>query len=346
MLPRARAGARWRAPIFLCAFLFSSAVSAAQEAAPYSRLFVFGDSLTDSGNAFLGTSNVPFISPIPGPPYFNGRFSNGYNFADQLNQRLFGQPLTPSAAGAGGSDFAVGGATTGDGNNAVPQLPTGMRIQRDVFLQTRPGGNADPTALYLVYGGSNDVFGAVDQFEQNPSDPAGIRAQMVSTAMGNLNDIIGSLAAKGARHFLIPNLPDLGKTPRFLGNAADSSFASAASVEFNDALDDLLAQYATLDIRRLDVFDAFNRARSGEGGFADTTGACYTGPLTGGAPAPCSNPDAFLFWDEIHPSARTHALLGGLAYAAAVPEPQTWALLLVGLILLGGAARRAVRVSA
>jgi outer membrane lipase/esterase len=333
MLSGVVVSALWRARFLVCALLLGAAACPAQAAAPYSQLFVFGDSLSDSGNALVATSNIPFTSSIPGPPYFNGRFSNGFNFADRLNQRLFNQPLLPSLAG--GTDYAVGGATTGTANIAVPQVPSGILVQRDLFLQTLGSASADSKALYVVYGGSNDIIGAVEQFKQDPSNGVAIRNQVVSQAVGHLSDIITDLADKGARHFLIPNLPDVGRVPRFTNDPTDSSFASAVSVDFNAALDHMLAGFSNLDIHRLDVYDAFNAARQGVFGFSNTTGACYTGPLTGGPPEHCPNPDAFLFWDDLHPSARTHAILGDLAYAAAVPEPQVWVLLFAGMALAG-----------
>ena len=49
----------------------------------YSNLFVFGDSLSDTGNVHILTEQSGF--PIPVPPssrYYNGRFSNGFNTAE------------------------------------------------------------------------------------------------------------------------------------------------------------------------------------------------------------------------------------------------------------------------
>lgn len=299
---------------------------------PYSRLYVFGDSLTDSGNALFVTSHVvPFAPDIPAPPYFDGRFSNGYNFADDLNLRLFGKPLTASLQG--GTDYAVGGATTGTANNAAP-LPTGMRVQADTYLKTLGTRNADPNALYLVYGGGNDIFAAVDDVRNRRGDPTSIRNSTVGDATANLHEIIGELADRGARHFLVPNLPDLGRIPS-LADSPESSFASQASTSFNASLSQMLHGLHGLDVRTMDVHTAFNEARAGKFGFADTTTPCYDGGIQGGIPpAPCANPDGHLFWDDIHPSAHTHVLLGDLAFAAAVPEPRAWLPLALGWVLV------------
>lgn len=56
-------------------------------AGPFTGLVVFGDSLSDVGNVQQRTTQlVPLVQPIPGPSYFNGRFSNGPNYADVLSQ--------------------------------------------------------------------------------------------------------------------------------------------------------------------------------------------------------------------------------------------------------------------
>jgi len=303
----------------------------AQAQSPYSRLFVFGDSFTDAGNAlFFTTQIVPAAPDIPSAPYFQGRFSNGYNFADDLSLRLFGQPTIASLAG--GNNFAVGGATTGRANNVAP-VPSGMLVQTEDFVTAHPSG-ADPNGLYLLYGGNNDIFAAVAKFELAPGDRASIEKDAVDTAITNLHDIIISLSNQGARHFLVPNLGDLGLIPSFVGIGDPGSFASEASANFNTRLAELLKTFPDLDVRPLDVHAAFDAARAGAFGFSNTSDACYTGPLTGGVPPdPCKDPDAHLFWDDVHPSARADILLADAAYAAVVPEPRVSWLMLTGLLL-------------
>ena len=53
-------------------------------AANFAELYVFGDSLSDTGNTFDFTAgNIP-----PTPPYFPGRFSNGLIWIDYLAEYL------------------------------------------------------------------------------------------------------------------------------------------------------------------------------------------------------------------------------------------------------------------
>jgi phospholipase/lecithinase/hemolysin len=55
-------------------------------AAPFSGLNVFGDSLTDTGDAQLGALALGQQSPTPAAlDYFDGRFSNRPVWVDNLN---------------------------------------------------------------------------------------------------------------------------------------------------------------------------------------------------------------------------------------------------------------------
>src|SRR4051812_20789394 len=78
-------------------------------AGPFLNLVVFGDSLSDVGNV-----QNNFFVDIPGPYYWNGRFSNGPVYAETLATGLGLPALNRSTAS--GTDYAYGGAkTTGTG---------------------------------------------------------------------------------------------------------------------------------------------------------------------------------------------------------------------------------------
>jgi outer membrane lipase/esterase len=49
----------------------------------------------------------------------------------------------------------------------------------------------------------------------------------------------------------------------------------------------------------------------------------------------CSNPDQYMFWDDVHPTSRGHRIIGDRLYAA-LPEPVTLALLAVWLAGIAG----------
>jgi hypothetical protein len=89
----------------VAAALISAAVSPVAANA-YSAFYVFGDSLSDAGNVFVGTHGTE-----PASPYSNGVFSNGPVWAQDVSISLGLGPLEPSLL-PGGTDYAAGSATT------------------------------------------------------------------------------------------------------------------------------------------------------------------------------------------------------------------------------------------
>jgi phospholipase/lecithinase/hemolysin len=216
--------------------------SSAQAASTLKRIVVFGDSLSDTGNA--------------------GRFSDGPVWVEYLARR-FGLELTPSQRG--GSNFAVGGARLDPRSG-----PSNLRVQADLFLSApRRHGRT----LHIVCGGGNDLLAAV-----GTSGGPG----MIDAAIASLRSIVSDLAEQGATDILVPNLPDIGITPevRAHGPAAVDE-ARRLTERFNVALDGALAGFAgisNLRLHRLDVREMAERVRADPAtfGFADITTACPT----------------------------------------------------------------------
>src|SRR5215471_17330655 len=90
--------------------------TATTHATAYSALYVFGDSLSDSGNNAIvfapNTTPVPISGNdfIPTFPYASGRYTNGPVWAQDFAAGL-GLGVSPSLLG--GTNFAFGGARTG-----------------------------------------------------------------------------------------------------------------------------------------------------------------------------------------------------------------------------------------
>jgi len=285
-----------------------STVPAVILADPFTSVVVYGDSLSDNGNLFAATGGT-----IPGPPYFDGRRSNGPVAVEQLAATL-GVPLV---------DFAWIGATTGIGNFGDGGTPTSLGAFGLPGMQTELAGTAGllgpflSSGLFVVWGGANDFLAPspLDSF------PSGVIARGVSDVVG----IVATLQGLGAQHILVPGMPDLGLTPFFesLGPAAAAE-GSAITDAFNAALAASLptgvTYYNTAALLRQMVVDpsAF--------GFTDVTDPCFNGTTV------CSNPDQYLFWDDFHPTTATDSFVAK-AFEAAVPEPATIVLLPAALLL-------------
>ncbi|GIX47286.1 MAG: hypothetical protein KatS3mg131_1497 [Candidatus Tectimicrobiota bacterium] len=290
------------------ALLCGSAGLAAAE--NFSGMWVFGDSLSDTGNAFLATGDtVP-----PSPPYFAGRFSNGPVWVEHLAEDL-GLAVLPALAG--GSNFAFGGARA-----------AGVLVQVSLYLRQQRF-RADPQALYVVWGGASDIRDAVQAAVTGKSDKRAAAAAL-RRAVRRLARSLRLLALAGARQFLILNLPDLGAIPetRALGEAA-VALATALTEAFNAALGRVVQRLAALPGVWVVWFDTFAQLNAvledpAAFGFAQVTESCLDGdPFT--FTAVCSDDPAvqntYLFWDILHPTAAAHALLAAEVGAALAALP-------------------------
>ncbi len=301
--------------------------SASALAGPYSSLTVFGDSLSDTGNVALATGGT---TP-PSPPYAPGRFSDGPIWIDVLAAGL-GLPGGAMPSLAGGSNYAFGGARTGAGGT-----PPGVLAQV-AGMWSPAHAAADPTGLYVVVGGGNDMRDARDA----PSTDASRQAAAVAAA-ANIFNSVALLATKGAQHVLISTLPDLGRTPEAaaLGRISESSDATQRYNALVWALEaQLEALFSGLDVMVFDM-DGVGQAVYDDPaafGIINTTLPC-TGfaATTGGA---CSTS---LYSDWLHPSSAAHAIIGNAALALVVPIPATAALAGLGLLLLGWTRRSTLR---
>ena len=310
-----------------------------------SDMFVFGDSLSDGGNSGLLTQNLP-DGPFPPPPYAGGRSSNGPTAVEQL-WALYNSDggLQPSLAG--GTNFAVGGATSGteNFNQLNPNVPAalqpvfaglGATSQLGEFQAWDAANDFDSaTSLFVIWLFPNDVFYASATGSLDPP-------VVIGNAIANIVSIIQVLAAAGAQHFLVPNLANLADSPAFAGGLLADAL-SQLSIAFNT---NLAAQLALLDAAiggEITLFDTdalFQRVLTDPGAFGltNTTDACVNLGVT--PPTVCANPDEYLFWDSVHPTTRTHEILARAMKRALIAEPGTLMLLGLGLLVIGVVHRR------
>jgi outer membrane lipase/esterase len=270
----------------------------AADAQTYGRLVVFGDSLSDNGNLYLVTGGGTPTSP----PYYQGRFSNGPTWVELLGFSLSHFNGSP----AGSIDLAFGGAETGNA-----ELPTPRGIRRQLTDYQLSGGVFGSGDLVTVWGGANNVFNNM-LAAAGSGDPITYMNGVTTTAAGDIGFVVNGVAGAGAGTVLVANLPDLGATPQFRATPGQP-LANYASISFNGALKAQLQAAAAANpdsnIIMMDVFRIGQavQAQPGAFGFTNVTDRCFNGVTV------CANPDAYMYWDSVHPTAAGHRLLASLA---------------------------------
>jgi outer membrane lipase/esterase len=282
----------------------STPTETAPAPALFSTMAVFGASLDDVGN-------VCNLSPAscPPAPYFNGRVSNGPVWVELVATRL-GAALTPSRTG--GTNYAFSGARTGPIANTTQGVPN-MVAQVDSFIAKGPTANRD-RMLFVINGSTvgNDINDALGQLGTNPAASA-----IPTTAVTNIATMVTRLYNAGARHVLIVNATDIGRTPQVrAGGPTIAQLASQFSSLFNGGLTVqmtvLQAQNPGLTLYLLDLgrLTAEVFAAPSSFGFANVAQPCVLGGTV------CPTPDAFFYWDAFHPTAATGRLVATRALTA------------------------------
>jgi len=282
------------------------------------NLYVFGDSLVDTGNTQDFVINV-LAGPDPTPAaagYFDGRFANGPIASDVVNQEIEGSNAVGSRLG--GDNYAYGGARARDtsGSDPIPDLALQVsEFSGDV------GGSADPNALYMINVGGNDIFDAISVF-LGSGDPTPI----ITDAATAIATSVLTLQGLGAQHILVVGVPDVGSPPS--ANGAEV-LGRSLSESLNTAILGVLPA-GTLFFDTIGLFDDVSANPTAYGlpvGLLTETSCLNDLP-------PGSNCDAYTFFDDTHPTSAVSNVLGE-ALVAFVPEPGTGMLVAFGFIALG-----------
>ncbi|HUE79050.1 MAG TPA: SGNH/GDSL hydrolase family protein [Sphingomicrobium sp.] len=331
----------------------------------YSGFYVFGDSLVDAGNALklaqfygdLTFSDLPDGAPDAELGYFQGRFSNGYTFADLLANKTigtvtepvfpygyedpwFGIPIAPWASDPNGINlnFAYGGAQIRQGDEAVPDLDGQTDAFRDAV-----DGDADPNALYLVTVGGNDVRTlAPSGSAPVPQDEAYIA---LDKAAEKLLTELSQLVEIGVEYILITGVPDVGLIPKYDrdGNLvldATELQRSEAATEYSIYLDTLIRTEVVPALQAMGATVTYVPLMD----YVDASGTLVTGALNANLPTIAAlhglttdelsdnllQHQDLLFFDQIHPNAQANALLGAYIYAQLTGTPWIETLPLTG----------------
>lgn len=255
-----------------------------------SKLVVFGDRLADNGNAAaLETSlgQTPGVAAAPYSP--TGDFSDGPKWTTDLAQTM--GATSPSQQ----ENFAYEGATARDLGVTDPFIPDAALTPLQTFAGQikqfeQQDGSFSPNALVSVTFGGNDI--------SLPSNEPPL--QGVTDSVNAIISGLGTLAALGAKHFLVSNLPDVTLAPLF----SDPGFQQATGAtpalfqglvsDFNSQLTTALQTFQSqtcLDVKTLDLNTLFNgiAANPSAYGFTNIAQPVLSSVPTAGS-APSYNP--------------------------------------------------------
>ncbi len=314
------------------------AVAQTAPPSPFTSTIFFGDSLTDGGYfrpllvQMLGPNGAVVGQFTTNPGYVWSQHLASYYGGDASPAWTGNTTATPTPGS--GDNWAVGGAradtTTVGGLGLTPSLTA----QYQAYLAS--GHSVDPNALYSVWGGANDVFQAITDYQTayvgslmgggtaTQADAAGQAAAgaVIAPAVGAQVGLIGALKTAGAQYVLVPTLPDMGLTPSAAaGGTAGKMLASGLSNSYNNALFAGLAS-AGLSVIPLDTYHFLQEvvANPSAFGLTNVTGTACSTAVQGGNSLFCSPPstvsggaNSYLFADGVHPTTAAHKAMGDFA---------------------------------
>jgi cholinesterase len=265
--------------------LFAASLRAQNPPRPYTQLYVFGDSYSDTGAGYVEADGPTAVA--------------------RLAQRL-AIPFTyygaPGSQGKG-LNFAVSGARTGSGaGTRYPHgelLGLGMKDQVEQFAALVHSGSLhfDPAqTMFFLAGGLND--GAT---------PDGY-------TLTNLEAEIDTLYSLGARRFMVALLPT--KIPAF-------AFAGTRfNPELTRLPADARSKHPDIRIANSDWGPFFDQviAHPAQYGLTDTANACVGRALFGEDATPCASPQTHFYYRAAHPSAAAHRAVGDMLYQEAIAK--------------------------
>lgn len=271
-------------------------------AAPYTGIYMFGDSLYDNGQ-FDG---VRFTNRV-GPDYRSSDFGPvSPNFiADGLHLN----EAAPSRDG--GSNYAVGGneslqtlqsitaATSYQAPYALSRPPIDPNFNSLFYDLERSGQSLARNAIYILDGGGNDI-GNLKVF--NDADAA--------VVAGNMVDAANALKTRGARYVVVTNVPDFGLAPAGINV---SEFATSMAGKVNDQTQQLVGSDNILIFNAFGMIQevvaspaAYGLALSSDeisrACFSTSIGSCAAGNAAAKLEGSNPDPDQFFFNDPLHPT--------------------------------------------
>ncbi len=301
----------------------------------FSTVVVFGDSLSDTGNiahltqaASGGLIRYPSDIQSLGFDYTDGRFTDGKDtqpaaqayFGVWVEQLAASFPAKPAIMNSldGGTNYAYGDATTAPGTTTLSEGPLSITLhnmgqQLTDYLSQSPAPVPTAQTLYVLWGGSNDIYQAVSAAVTAGTDPTAAATTAATTAVTNEAGYLQELIAHGATNFLVLNVPPLGGVPSYATTSTATALDTGAAA-FAQALTQALttiktsaaAAGITVNLYQTDVFTQFSTVAGGPM-------ALGLSNISSAAQNIAASPDTYLIWDGVHPTTTGHHIVAALA---------------------------------
>ncbi len=295
-------------------------------AANIASVVVFGDSLSDGGTYALAaaSANGGKFTTNPGPIWVeNIATAMGYTLKPAVSSG-YGVPTTVIA---GGTNYAQGGARVsqqpGIGNDGTAKSASTVPVKTQIDNYLAANGNAfAPKTLVFVLAGANDIFYQLGLIGAGAATPAQAGAN-VAQAATDLIAQVQRIVQAGAKLVVVPNLPDIGKTPFGAKQGAQAAAVTQLVQAFNQTL---AAGLAKLPVAQVDSYAFFNTVLASPStyGFSNTASdACNVSVLPGNSSLFCSAAtlvasgadQSYVFADDVHPTTGMHKVLSNYVLA-------------------------------
>ncbi|CAI2176821.1 6751_t:CDS:2 [Funneliformis geosporum] len=249
----------------------------------FDKFIVFGDSISDVKNYYKASNEL-----FPSGGYYDGRFSDGLLWCDWFTKSI-NATMENYAFGGAGVDQIIS-------TNFYLVIP-GIKQQVDSYLANANKSDDYTNTLFSLWPAGNDYLSL--DFKLNPE----IIVNSLSSSIQRL------ITTVGARYFLIMNMSDVRKSPRFNSKSDETKeLINSIVLRHNELLSSMVTNLSkdyNIQIYFINAFEIFDRAMTKEGesllGITNIVDACQSLPVI-------SLPicDKYFWFDNVHPTRVVH----------------------------------------
>ncbi|WP_434353466.1 autotransporter domain-containing protein [Psychrobacter sp. HD31] len=286
-------------PSILTTAVISISLAQTVNAQDFNNTVFFGDSLSDSG---YFTNFTPYL----------GKFTtNPDKVWTEIVAEAYGTKAianTP-AVGKEGNNYAAGGALSSKDLVKHPSLGLPVPSAKTQVATYLNSNTPDDNTLYSVWAGANDFLGVANDPSNAPT--------VVATAAKDTAKTVQTLADAGAKYILVPNLPDVGKSP--FGLASGNSDGATQLADYHNSTLYSALDAGSANVIPLDTFTVLQQivANPTVYGIENTNMPVCVTPssivCTQNTLNPSLDPKTSIFADGVHPTGKVHEILANYA---------------------------------